>query len=240
MGRWIKDNWWVALGGLNAALATMLGVGLPFEDRTLGSVIGGVVIASLGIVGLVGVFVRRRPRRRQAGDLMIGAAQLPWIPFFWAIVPPIIALTVMVAAFIDLSDASSSGHGTAGTAPPSGSSWATMGLLVALVLTVAAAVVVGDPAFALAVPMPLALSLLVHLALGSRLAATPLLRGGAVLLTTPLLWFFSIVLIGALEDGYRVDGAYGVVVEVIAVSMLAVGIGLVVTSVRRGRPARPA
>ena len=240
MGRWIKDNWWVAIGGTVAAMTVVLGFLEWQDDRTVGSALWGGAIATLGLVALGGVVVRRRPGRRAVGDLMIAGGQLPWIPFFWTVVPPILALVVMVAAFVDISDASTTGNDTVDGAVADGTARVTVGLLVALVVGVTAAVVIADPGFALTVPTPLALLVLVHLGLGRRLAGTPLVHAGGVLLVTPLLWFFTIVVIGTMQDGYAVDGAYELVVEWAAVTMLVVGAGLVVEGVRRGRPARPA
>lgn len=245
MGRWIKDNWWVALGGIMATLTTVLGIGLPFEDQTLGAAIGGTVIALLGLTGLAGLVVRRRPGRRTAGDVMIAGGQLPWIPFFWTVVPPILALTVIVAAFVDISDASSTGNDSvqrpAGGGRGGRARSVTLALVVVLVLAVGAAIVMGSVQLALGLVVPIASALLVHLVAVRRFAGRPLLHGGVVLLLTPML---SLVAAGLIElasgpDEYTLAEGWQYVGDSVGLAMLLIGLGLLLAGVRRGRKARP-
>jgi hypothetical protein len=113
MGRWIKDNWWLALAGVLGAMLTVLGIGLPFEDRTVGAAIGGVVIAALGIGMLVGIRLRRRNRR--VGSTLIAVGTLPTFPFFWTIFLPILGLAVLIPALRDATDVAD--RGDIGTRP---------------------------------------------------------------------------------------------------------------------------
>jgi hypothetical protein len=241
MGRWIKDNWWVVLGGLNATFTTVLGIGLPFEDRTLGSLIGGVVIAALGVSALAGIVVRRRPGRRSAGDLMIAGGQLPWLPFFWTVVPPIVALVVIIAAFIDLSDASATGNDSGRTSGGDrGVGRVSIGLMATLVAAAVVAVVHGSPQVALGLVLPLTVALLVHLVATRRLPGRPVLHAGVVLLLTPMLSLVAAGLIGLYEDGYVLDQPWSTISEVVGLVMLLSGLVLVVGGLRQGRQARPA
>lgn len=241
MGRWIKDNWWVVLGGLTSAMATALGVMLPFEDGTVGSLLGGIVIALLGMTGLAGIFVRRRPGRRVSGDLMVAAGQLPWIPFFWMVVPPIVALTVIVAAFIDISDANATGTTTVDDAG-AGARTVTFGLMVALVLAVGAAAVAGSAQLALGLVVPLAAALLVHLVAVRRFAGQALMHAGVVLLLTPMISLTAngLIVIASGPDEYELSEGWEYLVESIGLAMLVTGLGLTIAGVRRGRQARPA
>lgn len=108
MGRWTRDNWWLVLAGLTGTFLVLLGVGLPFEDRTLGSVIGGSLTALAGVVMLAGLAVRRR--RRVVGDIMVGLPAFALVPWVWTIVLPLVALAVMIPAFRDAADAASTGE----------------------------------------------------------------------------------------------------------------------------------
>jgi hypothetical protein len=116
MGHWIKDNWWLAIAGILGAMLTALGVGLPFEDRTVGALVGGVVIAALGVVMLTGIVVRRR--RRRVGDLMIAAGTLPLYAFMWTVVLPIAGLLVAVPAMLDAAEGAAAGRGSRDRARP--------------------------------------------------------------------------------------------------------------------------
>ena len=116
MGQGIKDNWWLAIAGVLGAMLTALGVSLPFEDRTVGAAVGGVVIAALGIGMLVGIRLRRRNRR--VGSMLIAVGTLPTFPFFWTIVLPLLGLAVFIPAVLDAADATAQGDVGTRPAPP--------------------------------------------------------------------------------------------------------------------------
>lgn len=178
MGRWMKDNWWIALAVVTGAFVTTMGVGLPFEDRTTGALVGGIVIALLGLTTLAGTVVRRR--RRAWGDVMIAVGTFPLYAFLWTIILPIVGLAVLIPAVLDAADARATDVAGRRTdvAEPSGSvATSTIGadgvtrVLVAVSLAaIVAAVVVGhqDVAFALVSP-PLALLVARAFTRGARL-----------------------------------------------------------------------
>jgi hypothetical protein len=116
MGHWIKSNWWLAIAGVLGTMLTALGIGLPFEDRTVGAAVGGAVIAALGIGMLVGIRLRRRNRR--AGSTLIAVGTLPTFPFFWTIVLPLLGLAVFIPALLDAADATAQGEADRRPTPP--------------------------------------------------------------------------------------------------------------------------
>lgn len=103
-GRRVRDGWWLVPAGALGVLELVLGIGLPFEDRTLGSVFGGIAIALLGATMLVGIWLRRR--HREQGDVLIVLGTLPVYPFIWTIVLPALGIVVALAAIRDMADTS--------------------------------------------------------------------------------------------------------------------------------------
>jgi hypothetical protein len=103
--RTLARNWWLVLAALVGSFEVLFGVAMPFEEGgNPGSIAGGVLIATAGLLLLGGILVRRR-RSRVAGDIMIAVAALPTVVFFWMILPPLAGLTVIVAAAFDSAEA---------------------------------------------------------------------------------------------------------------------------------------
>jgi len=228
MGRWIKDNWWVALAGLVGVMNVAMGISLPVEDGTTGALAGGIVIGVLGLTMLAGVWLRRTKRVR--GDVMIAVGTLPLFPFFWTIVLPILGLLVLIPAILDAADARAAGPpGTSPALRPGGRSTAT--LLGLVVLATVAALVIGRADIAFTLVSPVLSALVAHLALRRARIAT-VARIGLTAFVASLaygLLLAAVVVFGdegviALADGpgylantiMSAAGTGGVVVFVIA------------------------
>ncbi len=249
MGRWIKDNWWIALAGLVGVFLVVFGIGLPLEDRTLGSWIGGGVHVALGLTMLAGIGVRRTRRKR--GDVMIAVGTMAMMPWLWTIVLPVLGLLVLVPALIDLSDASAAGGDTEAGAvddrtrptPPAPSGPdrllpAIVGLLTAAV--VAAAVIAQPTPAVVLVAAPLSL-LVAHL-LMRRLNASATTRVGATLVATNFVYGPVLMLAGLIgQDSLDLGGTWGTVVNYLVGDIGVAGLGLLVAGfIASRRQARPA
>lgn len=243
MGRWIKDNWWLVLAGGLGVATTVLGVGLPFEDRTLGSVFGGIAIAGLGLTMLAGIAVRRR--HRVVGDYMIAAGTLPAYPFVWTIVLPVLGLLVLVPAIVDAHDVhargSSQNDATDTTRPRPGDR--VLPVLAALVVAgVVAALVVGTTDVAFALLSPTVALLVAHLATRQTRRA-PLARLGLTGIVTGIVHTAFLVAMLLLGDDGAVSVGEGPVYLANGI-VAAIGTGglvaFVVGSIRSRGQARPA
>jgi len=241
MGRWIKDNWWLAIAGLVGAFEVVLGVGLPFEDRTVGALFGGVVIAGLGAAMLVGIAVRRR--RRRTGDLMVAAGTLPLYPFMWTVVLPIAGLLVAVPAMLDAADAAAAGPPVGPPAPPRGPDAPTTVLVAVLAAVVVVAGVLGEASTAVALVAPALAALVAHLLLRVRLHAPLVARVGMTAFVTAILTGLAMMAV-VIGSGGEIDLGESIVPGLVAGVAGAIGLlGLVVFAVssRTGRDrARPA
>lgn len=241
MGPWIKNNWWLAIAGLLGTLQIVLGIGLPFEDRTVGAFFGGVVIAALGATMLAGIVVRRR--RRRSGDLMIAAGTLPLYAFMWTVVLPIAGLLVAVPAMLDAADAVAAGPPTGPPEPRRGRDAPTTALLTVLAATVTAAVVVGEAVTAVALVAPVLAALVAHLLLRGRLHAPVVARVGMTAFVTAILTglIMMIVMVGSGGEIDLADNILpGLVSNVVGVLGL-LGLAVFAVSSRGSRDrARPA
>jgi hypothetical protein len=236
MGQWIKDNWWLAIAGLVGALEIVLGIGLPFEDRTVGSIVGGVVITALGAAMLAGITVRRR--RRRTGDLMIAAGTLPLYPFMWTVVMPIAGLLVAVPALIDAADAAAAGPPEEPSAPQHGPDAVTISLVVVLAAVVAAAVVVGEAATAVGLVAPALAVLVAHLLLRERLSAPVAARVGMTAFVAAILTGLLMIVV-VIGSGGEVDLGESIVPGLVAEVVGVLGLlGLVVFAASRTRTGR--
>jgi hypothetical protein len=242
MGRWIKDNWWVALAGLLGAFEVVLGVGLPFEDRTVGALVGGIVIALLGISMLAGIVIRRRNRR--IGGVLIAVGTLPTFPFFWTVVLPLLGLAVMIPAMMDAADAAATGQLPAGSDTADGvrQDLVLVVALVGLAAGIVASLVIGTQTAAAALcapPLALVIARLAQHRLPmptplTRLALTAFLTGAAhaVLLAVAVLLGD-----GSVDLGQPIAVLTGAAVTAIGtVGLVAWVVGMLTTR-DRARPA---
>lgn len=245
MGRWIKDNWWVALAALVGTMYTAAGVMFPFEGEVEGGLPwwgGMLVMLSFGALMLGGVWYRRR--RRAAGDWMIAAATLPLFPLFWTIVLPVTGLLIAIPAVIDAADAGATssisdadGRGT--EEPPDRATPVLLGLVVVAAVT---AILSGTEDVAYALVSPVLATFAAHVVVrrsafgpARRLGLTAVLAAGVHLALT-----LAVVVLG---DPGVVDLRAGLP-AVTNVLMATAGIGglglfLIARGPSRGR-ARPA
>ena len=106
---WTKQNWWIVVAGLMAALQVFGGVGNLEDDG--GPLYGRVAFLGLTIAGAVFVAngVVLRNRNRSIGSTLIGVGVLPstaGVLLFWfppAVIYGILAIVVAVVAFRDAS-----------------------------------------------------------------------------------------------------------------------------------------
>jgi hypothetical protein len=241
MGPWMKHHWWLAIAGLVGAFEIVLGISLPFEDRTLGGLFGGMIIAALGAMMLGGIAVRRR--RRRSGDLMVAAGTLPLYPFMWTVVLPVAGLLVAVPAMLDAADAVAAGPSAGPPEPRRGRDAPTTVLVTVLVAAVAAAIVVGEAATAVALVAPVLAALVAHLLLRGRLHAPMVARVGMTAFVTAILTGLVMMAV-VLGSGGEIDlgesilpGLVSLVVGVLGLVGLAVFVAAGRGSRDRARPA---
>lgn len=239
MGRWMRENWWVAIAGLLGVMLTALGVALPFEDRTVGAAIGGTVIAALGIGMLVGIQLRRRGHRR-LGSMLIAVGTLPTYPFFWTIVLPLLGLAVFVPALLDIADASTQGESLVTDGPARDPILTIAGgvLLAAIV----ASVVIGSQTAAAALCAPPLALWTARIAQRRLTMPNRYARAGLLMLLTGLIHgaLLAVVVLGADTS---VDLGAPIAVATGAATSLVGAVGLVlwiVSMTRSSDRARPA
>lgn len=91
----VVQAWWAPVAGFLGAAMFLFGVGTIFEATNWGGrVFGSAVLMAFGTAMLLGL--KRRPFDRHAGNSLILLATIPPILFFWAIVPPVLAIVVWV------------------------------------------------------------------------------------------------------------------------------------------------
>lgn len=243
MGHWIRHNWWVALAAVLGGLHTALGLGLPFEDRTVGSVIGGTVIALLGLGMLVGIWLRRRHRR--LGDMLIAVGTLPAFPFFWTIVLPLLGLAVFIPAVRDAADAAATGDDQ--IVPPTGRKPGAHDLLARTALAVlgvaiVASLVIGTPTAAAALCAPplavwVAAMIRRRLAMPTRTARAGFTALMAGLAHSALLALATIAGEGSVDLGEPLAVATGLAMSLVGVAGLVTWVVAMLTTRDRARPA---
>jgi hypothetical protein len=96
-------QWWIVPAVVMAGLSIAMGVGMLIDDPKIENVFALGVFGGAGLLTLGGVWTRTRRRRR--GDFMIAVGTLPTTAMFWMIIPPLIAITVMVMALVDATRA---------------------------------------------------------------------------------------------------------------------------------------
>ncbi|MEX0659216.1 MAG: hypothetical protein WD080_08785 [Egibacteraceae bacterium] len=239
MRQWMKANWWLAIAGVLGAMLTVLGVMLPYEDRTVGAAVGGVVIAALGIGMLVGIRLRRRNRR--LGSTLIAVGTLPTFPFFWTIVLPLLGLAVFIPALLDAADATAQGDVAARPTPPRRDAvmLTASGLLAAAIV---AAIVIGTQTAAAALCAP-PLALVIARAIQRRLPMpNRLARIGLTMFLTGmshagLLAVVTLAGDGTVDLGEPIALATGSVTSAVGVIGLVVWVAAMVTYRDRTSPA---
>lgn len=91
----VVQGWWAPVAGFLGAAMFLGGIATIFEATNWGGrVFGSAVLMAFGTAMLLGLM--RRPFDRQAGNSLILLATIPPILFFWAIVPPLLAIVVWV------------------------------------------------------------------------------------------------------------------------------------------------
>lgn len=238
---WTRKSWWLVLAALLGALLTVLGVGLPFEDRTIGSVVGGVVTALLGLTMLAGVAERRRDRR--VGGVMIAVGTLPTLAFVWTIVLPVLGIAVAIPAVLDATDAAATGRTRWERGPRSpGVDRALLSAVALLAAAITAAFAIGTQTAAAALGGP-ALAVVIAVAVRRRLRSpSRLARAGmtaVVASVTHAVLRVGAVLGtgGAVDLGAPLPSITGLVMS--AAGLLGVVVWVVEVLIARDR-ARPA
>jgi hypothetical protein len=94
-------QWWVVLAAVMGIIEVVAGVGQLVRDPSIDNGFALVVIGGGGLLVLAGAWFRTRSR--STGDWMIVVGILPFLVLFWLIIPPLLAILVMVMALIDSS-----------------------------------------------------------------------------------------------------------------------------------------
>jgi hypothetical protein len=239
MGRWMKDNWWVALAVPVGAMTIALGLTTALDDGTTGELAAGALITVLGLTTLTGVWLRRT--RRVRGDVMIAVGTLPLFPFFWTIVLPVLGLLVLIPATLDAADASAAGASAPGEERRTiGRATAT---LVSLVTAATfASLVIGRADVAFTLVSPVLSTLIAHLAL-HRARSTTLARLGLTAFVAGLIHMGVLAVVVILGDDGIValaDGPASVATAVMAVAGAGGLVVFAIASVTSRGQARPA
>lgn len=91
----LVQAWWAPIAGLLGLAMILAGVGTIFEAHNWGGrVFGSSLLLAFGAGMLFGLM--RRPFARTAGNALILLTTVPAMPFFWLVVPPLVALTIWV------------------------------------------------------------------------------------------------------------------------------------------------
>ena len=107
----LVQTWWAPIAGLLGAAMIFFGFGTIFEAHNWGGrVFGSAVLFTFGFGMLYGL--SRRPFARSSGNALILIATAPAFPFFWVIVPTVMALVIWVGVL-------TSGFGDDAVAPAS-------------------------------------------------------------------------------------------------------------------------
>lgn len=241
MGRWMAENWWLAIAGVLGVLLTALGVLLPFEDRTVGAAVGGVVIAALGIGMLVGIRLRRRNRR--IGSMLIAVGTLPTFPFFWTIVLPLLGLAVFIPALLDTADATAQGDvGTRPTAQGDRRDQVMLAALGVLGVAIVASIVISSQTAAAALCAPPLALVIARVAQRRLPMPNRMARIGLTMFLTGAVHaaLLAIVVVGAdssVDLGEPIAVATGAVTGAVGAIGLITWIAGMVTSRDRIKPA---
>ncbi len=91
----ITQAWWAPLATLLGVGWLVFAVGTVFEAHNLGGrIFGSAVIAAFGTLMLLGLM--RRPFDRVTGNTMILLGTIPAFPFFWIVVPTVVAVLIWI------------------------------------------------------------------------------------------------------------------------------------------------
>ncbi len=113
--RSFKQGWWAPLAVLVGAWDVLLGAGIIVDQQNPGSLVGGM----LHIVAGVGVFAGLKMRSDggvKAGTALIGFGALVASMLFWLVVPPVVALAVLIGA---VTSATTEAHSPSRVTTPS-------------------------------------------------------------------------------------------------------------------------
>lgn len=91
----VTQAWWAPLAALLGVAMLVFAVGTVFEAHNWGGrIFGSSVMAAFGASMLLGLM--RRPFDRAAGNTMILLGTIPAFPFFWIVVPTVVALLIWI------------------------------------------------------------------------------------------------------------------------------------------------
>lgn len=89
------QTWWAPIAAFLGVVLVLAGVGMVFEANNLGGrVFGSALLAGFGGAMLLGL--KRRPFNRTSGNALILLATVPAMPFWWLVVPPLVAAAIWV------------------------------------------------------------------------------------------------------------------------------------------------
>lgn len=91
----VTQAWWAPVAALAGLAMLVFGVGTIFGASNLGGrIFGSGLMLLLGSTMILGLM--RRPFDRVAGNSMILVATVPGFPFFWLVVPTVVALVIWI------------------------------------------------------------------------------------------------------------------------------------------------
>ncbi len=90
-------RWWWIPAGLVGAFEGLFGVGQLIREPKWENAVALVVLSAFAALVFGGLFIRNR----RAGNWMIAFGVAPMLPFFWIVIPTVVALVVIVAAMAE-------------------------------------------------------------------------------------------------------------------------------------------
>jgi hypothetical protein len=91
----VTQTWWAPIAALLGVAMFVFAIGTVFEAHNLGGrVFGSTLMFVFGATMLLGL--TRRPFARETGNAMILVATVPAFPFFWVVIPTVVAIVIWV------------------------------------------------------------------------------------------------------------------------------------------------
>ncbi|HYI46682.1 MAG TPA: hypothetical protein VE174_14585 [Actinomycetota bacterium] len=96
-------TWWTVLAALLATVYVVAATGQLIETPKATNI--GALGIAIGFAGLIAMGLRLRTQSKITGNWMVIFATAPALMFFWMLLPPLVALAIIVGAVIEIARA---------------------------------------------------------------------------------------------------------------------------------------